>query len=217
MISNKMIEDNKSEIENYWNRFYSSSNIQASRIPSQFASFAASEFSNTSKLIELGCGNGRDSEFFGHLGFKVLAIDGAEAAIDYCQNQSQNHQVTYRLLKINQIGDLLSELAGSLEPFFIYGRFFLHAITLEEQNNMFEAFARKLPSGTTLAFEYRSMGDINDDKYFGDHYRRFIDHKTLIADLRNSCFEVIYEIEGKGYARYKSEDAFVGRLLLRRV
>lgn len=63
----------------YWNNFYS--NNGAVLYQSQFAAHILNEFSSTKKIIDIGCGNGRDSLFFASHGLNVLGIDGSLSAI----------------------------------------------------------------------------------------------------------------------------------------
>jgi tRNA G46 methylase TrmB len=55
----------KNKSNNYWNIFYKNKNILSKlNFPSQFAVFTLSEKQNENTVIEIGCGNGRDSFFF---------------------------------------------------------------------------------------------------------------------------------------------------------
>ena len=49
------------EYTTYWNNYYSQEQID---FPSDFAQVARSYMSDGDKLIELGCGSGRDLSFF---------------------------------------------------------------------------------------------------------------------------------------------------------
>jgi len=72
----------------YWNNFYSNSGSVL--CPSQFAAYVLNEFSPTKKIIDIGCGNGRDSLFFASHGLNVLGIDGSLSAISSCQKIAQH-------------------------------------------------------------------------------------------------------------------------------
>ena len=47
----------------YWDKYYSKLKNNNRLIPSQFAAFVAGELNTNSILIDIGCGNGRDSFF----------------------------------------------------------------------------------------------------------------------------------------------------------
>ena len=56
------------------------------------------------------------------------------------------------------------------------------------------------------------MADAEQEKVFGDgHYRRYLDHRATLAGIEAAGFSVLYEIEGHGLAKYRDEDAKVGR------
>jgi len=74
-----------------------------------------------------------------------------------------------------------------------------------------------LQPGSILALEYRCVRDHQNKKEYGEHYRRYIQHTALCELVRSYGFTVSYQIEGKGYAKYKAEDAFVGRCIAVRV
>ena len=74
----KSVPEEKGE---YWNQYYASREVMKLSAPSQFAAFAAQEAGDAHLIIEVGCGNGRDSLFFARHGFQVVAIDGSTAAI----------------------------------------------------------------------------------------------------------------------------------------
>ena len=65
----------------YWNDYYAK-NV-ALQTPSPFAKFVYSNYLNAGKdLLELGCGNGRDSLYFVSKGINVTAIDASDVAIN---------------------------------------------------------------------------------------------------------------------------------------
>jgi 2-polyprenyl-3-methyl-5-hydroxy-6-metoxy-1,4-benzoquinol methylase len=69
----------------YWDLFY---NNNKPLLPSQFATFIANEYLGIkSTVIDVGCGNGRDSLFFMNLGFKVIGIDASKKAIESIQSK----------------------------------------------------------------------------------------------------------------------------------
>ena len=65
---------------NYWNKFYKTKSIT---IESTFAKFTYKKIKNKkSKLLDIGCGNGRDSYYFNRKGFIVTGIDISQKAKD---------------------------------------------------------------------------------------------------------------------------------------
>src|SRR5690606_4679456 len=205
----------------HWDEFYAGRKTgkHAPRYPSQFAAFAVNELLGIDTLIEFGCGNGRDSECFASYGIRVLAMDASAAAIGSCLANRTNPNVEYRQVSVTQARPHLAEFLGSEKderPVAVYARFFLHAITPEEQSEFLDMLAEQLPRESLVFFEYRTVGDEAVRKEFGKHYRRFLDHPQLLESLGARGFVVEYQIENRGLAKYRNEDAMVGRCVARK-
>lgn len=208
----------------YWELFYAQNSRKpnAPRYPSQFAAFVANELAtraNSGLVIEFGCGNGRDSEFFANCGFNVVAMDASVSAIENCIASAASSRVTYLRKDVCDATELVLDVLKHSEKdsvIAIYARFFLHAITREEQKQFLQILSEVLPPEALMFFEYRTDGDESDRKEFGAHYRRFQAHKELLSSLSSQGFFIEYEIEGKGLAKYKAEDAVVGRCVVRK-
>ena len=67
-----------------WNKVYSSDASFFGDVPSNFGLNCHEEFKKhvVKKLLELGCGQGRDTTFFASNGIDVVAIDCSRVAID---------------------------------------------------------------------------------------------------------------------------------------
>jgi len=201
---------------NYWDAFYTGAGTLAPLFPSQFAAFVLGEVPDATDVVEFGCGTGRDSEFFASNGLGVTGLDLSERAIMICEMRRHHRNTTFRQYALGDpISDLVSRYTRNVGTTIIYARFFLHAID-EAQEDLFLATARDLSSNSTLALEYRCVGDEVGPKEFGTHYRRFIDHDALLRKLEQFGFAVEYQVTGRGFAKYKSEDAVVGRCIARR-
>lgn len=214
---NKPQEDRHS----YWNEHYGK---QASAIrmtpPSQFAAFVMSEIPSDAVVFDLGCGNARDSIFFGHYGFEVLGFDQSEAAVGVARATAK----TYGLSKVHfDVADIDGpEIYAALAqraniPKCVYARFFLHAITREEQDFMLTSLAKALEPKDIVAFEFRTDADQSVEKVMGNtHFRRYQKGEDVNMALQTLGFEKKYSIEGRGFSKYKFEDAAVARCIFER-
>ena len=214
------------QIKEYWSRFYASLHTT---IPSPFAASVAMELNAPSDVVDMGCGNGRDSMFFASLGHRVLGLDVATTAIANDRRASRERGfkgVGFEELDVGLEGNLEEALARfrsgdrneSVAPLAIYARFFLHAITKQEQNTIISALANYLGRGDRCFFEFRTDKDSSLHKRFGSHYRRFINVDTLVTNVEKyGAFDCTYRVEGRGMAKYKEEDPIVGRVYLRRL
>jgi hypothetical protein len=203
--------------DDYWNDFYSEWNHQP---PSQFAAFVLSEFDcEKFSVFDLGCGNGRDSRFFAMYGNEVLASDGSSlglAAIDRgspTKSRIQREVVDYGDEKAFR--RYLEKNRNPSKRSLYYGRFLLHA--LDDESLM--AFTATLGSaampGDLIALEFRTR---RDNRLIGKvtpkHFRRGLDLHEVLKLFDLGGFEVLVCEEGFGYARYRTDDAHVGRIVL---
>lgn len=204
----------------YWNDYYATRSSVTRPLPSQFATFVAGELTEPSRVVELGCGNGRDSIFFASYGHDVTGVDGSESAVKGCQALAEALGVEARFLQSSiddpELPGRLGGDEGSDRPLMIYARFFVHAITDEEEKDFFALATALTKPGDMLAVEYRTVRDQSGAKVTDAHYRRFVAPSSFQANALASGFEVTYAAEGFGFAKYKQDDAYCARELFTR-
>lgn len=198
------------EKSSYWDAFYSSRNKSAPAYPSQFAAFVINELVDVDGIIEFGCGNGRDSEFFAAYGFDMLCLDASAEAIELCR--SRNSPVNYVHAPAGAAREYIERFLKGKRKIAVYARFFLHAIEESEASALLDLLSMLLPAQSKMFFEYRTVEDAEQNKIFGtDHYRRYLDHQDTLLNMQNAGFNIAYQIEGRGLAKFRDEDAKVGR------
>jgi SAM-dependent methyltransferase len=205
----------------YWENEYN--NVRALPPPSQFAAFICQEASPRATIIEFGCGSGRDIIFFAQQGFKTIGVDASSSSIRLCEQIAVERGVEGIHLLQSDVRDaglsscILEKLHDQKSAeIIIYSRFFLHAITNEDED-AFLALAARLGQGAVkLACEFRTPRDIYLKKETNAHYRRFVDPYSFVARSAKYGFNVVYAIEGFGFAKYKHDDAYVARLIFTR-
>jgi hypothetical protein len=196
----------------YWQDVYASSAVPT--FPSQFSVFVQSWLCSTNaNIVEVGCGNGRDARFFHGLGHQVTVSDQVicEELRSYAQSRHGFAAVE------SSIDSVVAALSGSInlrEPVVLYSRFFQHAISETDQRIMLQSLGNALHKDSLLFFEFRLDADEDGHKEFGTtHFRRFQSAEEFKSTLNQCGFECVYDCEGTGYARYKSEDPVVGRFV----
>ena len=196
----------------YWDKFYSSKHDEISN-PSSFAKFVFDNFlydKSGARLVEFGCGNGRDSLFFIKNNINVTAIDSSDVSISKLEifnNKSDTNFIC---------ADFTSDLEIYKQGFdFCYSRFTLHAINDEQEKALFENIAKMLNKNGLLFIEARS---INDGKFghgeavgkrefiLDGHYRRFIDKNILKNNLEKLGFKIVSLEESSDFAPKKGEN-----------
>jgi SAM-dependent methyltransferase len=197
----------------YWDAYYSAERLTLP-VPSQFAAFVANEFPEPRRFVEFGCGTGRDALFFAQHGHEVVAVDGSQEGVEHCRAAAVRYGIAATFVgSLIDAPDLADRIGPSDGPTTLYARFFLHAITEDEQEAFLDLCASLAAQGDTVAVEYRTPQDAVRAKVTSPHYRRFIEPASLHASAEKRGFSVGYEITGQGLAKYREDDAFVARTL----
>lgn len=202
----------------FWDKFYENFNI---RKASNFAKFVKKEFiKKNKKLLEIGCGNGRDTFYLSDK-VNITSIDKSKEAI----NQNLNF---LKPLKKNKIFfkelDATKLRVTNFGKFdYIYARFFLHTINLNSEKKIFKNLDNILNKRGLIFLEFRTINDplflkgkkLSKYERWTDHYRRFIDRKIFMSQsyIKNK-FNILYCVEKKGLAKFKNDNPSVCRIIL---
>lgn len=114
---------------NYWDHYYATHRSEGAKLPSQFAVFVLGELDSIRSVVELGCGNGRDSIFFASRGLRVLGIDASSAGISDCRSTASRLK-TIVSFERSTVGEddtwqiILDNFGMELSDTVIYARFF---------------------------------------------------------------------------------------------
>ena len=202
------------EIRKYWTTFYRE---QRTAIPTPFAASVAVELEGeTCRIVDIGCGNGRDSRFFARLGHHVLGVDAVQSVAAkksfFADRRLRN--LTFEEANVATSTTLRKVIDSTADhPLVIYARFFFHAISEDEETYILDVLAKHLPAGARCYFEFRTYRDAASPKRFDGHYRRFIDLDRFVKKAeKGGAMRCVYRIEGQGMAKFGSEDPFVGRV-----
>ena len=217
-----MEDKNIRETSEYWNKYYN--NKKTPLLPSQFSVFVLGDKPKIDIIIDIGCGNGRDTFFFAERGIQCLGIDGSEAAINNCIELAHTKKIeNANFLNANVSDlDLIGKVSAYLSGFddhkniLIYSRFFIHAISDYEEEVLISTMSNILKNKSgTVALEFRTQRDQFQVKITSEHFRRYIDPVGFFSRVEKKGFVVEYFVEGFGMAKYKSDDAHVARFFLK--
>lgn len=178
-------------------------------------------------LIDLGCGTGKDTFYFAKNGFDVIGIDGSEEVIKINNDIMKKHFDTNNiyfacvdLSDVNEVQKLMAKFndisISQEKEILFYTRFFLHAITEETENLIFQSILANIQIPCEIVAEFRTKEDEELDKVFDDHYRRYIDTDLLITKLIKLGFSIQEFSKGKGFSIYKNENPFLARIILKK-
>ena len=123
------------------------------------------------KLLDLGCGSGRDSAYFSALGFDVTAIDGSE---ELCKRVKENHGIEALCLRFEDI-------AFQAEFDAIWACASLLHVKKTDMSNVMEKVSAALKPGGILyaSFKYGSDECISNDRFFNNYTEH--DINTLLT------------------------------------
>lgn len=203
--------------EQYWEEYYNKEMIVDE---SSFCMFVKEKLVTPSLILDIGCGSGRDTFSFYKNGHKVFGIDKSQQAILNNKNLEVEGKLSYICSDVglkNDFRNLLNSIKKSNNdnlPKVIYSRFFLHSITLQEQNDYLEVISEILDKNDLLCLEFRTIEDKEISKVYDNHYRRFINMEELLVDLQEKyMFEIKYKYKGRNLSVFKQENPYLGRII----
>ena len=199
----------------YWEKFYK--NIRKKRLPqSRFANFVLKRINRNCTLLDFGCGDGRDTFFFSKYLKKSIGIDSCKYIIKE-NNLIKNKKIFFLNynIKNKNLYPNLKKLIYNKSNNIVYARFFLHSLTNTEIKFFFLIAKKIIKKNGRIFVEYRTEKDKKNKKIFKNHYRNFINPKNLENILIELNLKSIFFKEGKGMAKYKNEDAFVARHIIK--
>lgn len=212
--------------ESYWNAYYENQFAQNRAVgvdvepPSLFAGAMLEQYMEKgNSLVELGCGNGRDSLFFAENGMYVTGIDVSEVAIRELQQKNTNHCIFVCDDFVN------AQAIYQIQYDYCYSRFTLHAINEEQETQILGKAYQMLKPNGYLFIEARSVHDgkygegqeVEKNAYIHDgHYRRFIDPMELKVKLESMGFTIIELEESDKFAPSNFEKAVCVRAVVQK-
>ena len=136
----------------YWNEYYKKK--VAPSEPSKFAEDILKYLESGKKLIELGCGNGRDAIFLSNNKINVTAIDQSESSINNLKSNASSDYINF------VADDFIETKLLETESFdYVYSRFTLHSISEEQENKLINRVYKALKKDGLLLIEVRSVKD----------------------------------------------------------
>ena len=206
--------------KNYWNNFYKKFNLKK---PSTFAKFVLKKnyIHKNSKVLDIGCGNGRDTFYFLNRKIKIIGIDKSETAIN--KNKNINSKI---FLNIDVIKDKknIVDLFKKERINRIYARFFLHTLNNKEEKIFIRFCDKILKKNDLILLEFRTCKDdmINKGKKISNfesitsHYRRFVDPIKFIKKLKKN-YSLVYFMQKSGLSNYKRDNPNLARIVLKKI
>ncbi len=207
----------------YWADFYSRTEYTSG---SSFFEFLAGRPDTPRRVLDIGCGDGRDACAFGQSGRQVLGLDrshvGVAHAAEHAAALKLSESVRFEVCDVSDRNHLREVLAGhrdwaGSDATLYYLRFFLHSIPASVQEGLLAGIAEVARPGDVIAAEFRTVADEAQTKVHTRHYRRFQSGTALADQLETRHgFTVLHQEEGTGLSPYRGEDPVLCRIVARR-
>tara|TARA_R110001599_G_scaffold349453_1_gene577836 strand:- start:2118 stop:2696 length:579 start_codon:yes stop_codon:yes gene_type:complete len=183
----------------YWQEFYK--NDLEPNNGSSFSKFVLSHLDPHEQLLDLGCGNGKDTYYFLKNQIRAIGIDNNEFL-------SKEHFI---------IGDVLQNLQKCQN---YYLRFFIHAIEEEYFDCILEEVHRISDKGTKVFIETRSTeGITQEDKLLhnfksgvGEEHFRMLYNCSYLEEKIEKKFSIFHLEESYGLSPFNGRDPCLIRI-----
>jgi hypothetical protein len=198
------------ENKSYWDEFYKSNKDLNKE--SDFARFVLADLEKRNenlesiRMVDLGCGNLRDTKYFHNHGVNIEGVDLSFNLSDPSITTYNDSVLNVDLQKYN----------------VFYARFFVHSIKeeiLDELLNKIKSESKNF----IFYIETRSSKNITNDKksitFFkssiGDKHYRYLYSKSYLEEKLKPLFNIEYMLEDNDLAIYKEENPYCIRVTLK--
>ena len=202
----------------YWDRVYGGVfGIDIPTDPSGFAQWVLPRLDAGAPVIDVGCGNGRDSLWFAQHGHPTAGLDFSPAALGRVGKAAAEADLpaTFAYVNLYDYRSTVTRaalLARDLPaPRTVYARFLLHQLEPDGLANTWSFLDMTLRRGGRAFLEFRTHRDERRPHTI-DGYRRFLDPDRLCRQIETAGGRVVDRAEGTGLAVYNNEDPDICRL-----
>ena len=188
--------------------------------PSRFAMWVAPQLAPGAPVIDVGCGNGRDSAYFARHGHQVVGVDFSPAALGLARRAvaKVDGVGSFRQVNLYDYRSAVTEAALIARDVparrTIYARFLLHQLERDGLDVTWRFFNMLLRPGGGRAFlEFRTLRDAAGPHHF-EGFRRLLDPDDVVRQAKAAGARVVERIEDTGLAPFENEDPPICRLVL---
>ncbi len=203
----------------YWDKLYEGGyGYRISREPTPFAHWVLPQLDAGATLLDVGCGNGRDTFFFAANGVRTMGLDYSRGTMARCTTRAEKEkaEVEFRVVNLSDLRDVLVQ--GSLlsreqpKPRVIYGRFLLHALDDDGRRSFWRFADMLLRGGGTAYLEFRTDRDARRAHHFEPHFCSYLPPAVVQAEIEAAGGRVVEQAEGTGLSPYDGEDPYLCRM-----
>jgi SAM-dependent methyltransferase len=193
-------------VSEIWNKVYRSDASFFDDVPSNFGLNCREEFKKhrVKQLLELGCGQGRDTTFFASNDIDVVAIDSSRVAIDALSKITREKNLTIKPMIHNASEGI--PFNGSYFDALYSHMFFNMRFTDDQLKYLFAEINRVLKDGGLNLFSVRSENDAMYKKGTEVEENIFDINGFEIRFFTKSDLQVI--LMATGFTAYKIIEAY---------
>jgi len=189
----KNITYNSNDLKNFWDNYYK--NKKSIFTNSPFSKFVKKYLNENSSIIDIGCGDGRDSIYFAKNKIFTEGVDISKKAIEI-NKKYENKFLKFTLLDLREINRIHNIYD------FAYCRFLFHSISKDIEDNLLIWLSNNIKN---LIFIETRISDEEFKNAKLDHYRRYFNEEDFKNKLKSLEFKIIYSKASKNFSRYKKE------------
>jgi SAM-dependent methyltransferase len=186
------------KIISYWSDMYSRPNVFGTG-PTKLAKMANDLIYDKSiqNILEIGCGQGRDSIFFSEKGYSIETFDISENAITFVNKTKKS----FNLKNLNAIVHDVTEPFSYSNNFFdfVYSNLALQFFDIDSLEKIFDNIYKVMKDEATILFSTKKKGDkyydfgtkINEDAYEHKGITRYFYDKSILEHMLEHQFEIL--------------------------
>lgn len=203
----------------YWDRLYEGGlGYRISDDRSPFAEWVLPQLRPERPVLDVGCGNGRDTFWLAEQGLQVTGLEYSKAAMGRCRAKAarSSSPATFSLVNFYDVRDTLVKAALTARetpgPRTVYARFLLHSLEPDARRNFWHFADTVLRGGGEAFVEFRTPLDSGRPRAFEPHYCQYLRPAEICAEITRAGGEVVERVEGVGLSPYQGEDPHLCRL-----
>lgn len=204
-----------------WNDFWRARRGGHIRAQSNFAEWVQAHLSVTTTVVDIGCGNGRDSVFFATRGHHVRAFDFSGAALRQTRRRLNRlgAEADVRPLLLDDARTTLlagAELAREHDAPALYARQLVGCLSPDARRQLWRLSAMTLRRGGSLYLEFSdALDDAPPDAGPTAELVRRVDTAEVVAEIEAAGGLVVHRECGPGADFFDRPDPAVTRLEVR--
>jgi SAM-dependent methyltransferase len=148
----------RSVMSKVWNTAYNDNTSFFGETPSQFALSCYDKIKNVKKILELGCGQGRDTLFFASKGIEVVALDYSPIGIERLQKLASERNLSNIHASVFDARNALPFKDNEFDAVYSH-MFFTMRFTWDELNAIVHKVNRVLKNNGFHFFSVRNRND----------------------------------------------------------